>query len=109
MVTKILNKANVKHRESRYTAKPLPETYAVWFDDREAGGADGVNVQIEHNYTIELYESKPDPVTEAAIEKALDEAGLEWSSQARYWIQEEQRYQVIYEFNYIEKRRITNG
>ena len=109
MVTKVLNRAKVKHRETRYLAKPLPDTYAVWFDDREAGGADGINCLITHNATIELYETKPDPVTEAAIEEALDFYGLEWSSQARYWIQEEQRYQVIYEFTYIEKRRITHG
>ena len=109
MVHKILNRAGVKYRASRYTAKPLPETYAVYFDDREASGADGINCLITHNITIEVYESKPDDNTEAAIEAALDAYGLEWTSQARYWIQEEQRYQVIYEFTYIEKRRITNG
>ena len=109
MVDKILKQAGVKYRKSRYTAQPLPDTYAVYFDDREASGADGINCLITHNITIELYESKPDDATEAAIEAALDAAGLEWSSQARYWIQEEQRYQVIYEFSDIEKRRITYG
>ena len=109
MVDKILKQAGVKYRQSRYTATPLPSTYAVYFDDREAGGADGINCLIAHNITIEVYESKPDDATEAAIEAALDAFGLEWTSQARYWIREEQRYQVIYEFTYIEKRRITNG
>ena len=109
MVTKILNKAKVKHRESRYPSPPHPESYAVWHDDKEVGGADGANLQIDHFYTVELYESKPDPTTESAIEKELDAAGIEYSKQARYWIREEQLYQVIYEFNYIEKRRITNG
>lgn len=109
MVTKILKQAGVKFREARYTAKPLPDTYAVYFDDREANGADGFNCLITHNITIEVYESKPDHTTEAAIESALDSAGVEWTSQARYWLQDEQRYQVIYEFTYIEKRRITNG
>lgn len=108
MVTKILKKAGVKFRQSRYMP-PLPGTYAVYFDDREAGGADGINCLITHNITIEVYESKPDDATEAAIEAALDAYGLEWTSQARYWIREEQRYQVIYEFTYIEKRRIKNG
>lgn len=108
MVTKILQQAGVKFRKSRYMP-PLPATYAVYFDDREAGGADGINCLITHNITIEVYESKPDDATEAAIEAALDAAGVEWTSQARYWIQEEQRYQVIYEFTYIEKRRITHG
>lgn len=109
MVTKILQEAGVKFRQSRYTAKPPPDTYAVYFDDREAGGADGINCLITHNITIEVYESKPDDKTELAIESALDKAGVEWTSQARYWIQDEQRYQVIYEFTYIEKRRINHG
>ena len=107
MVTKILKKAGVKFRQSRYMP-PFPATYAVYFDDREASGADGINCLITHNITIEVYESKPDDATEAAIETALDSFGLEWTSQARYWIQSEQRYQVIYEFTYIEKRRITH-
>ena len=109
MVTEILKRAGVKFRQTRYTVKPLPPTYAVYFDDREAAGADGINCLINHNITIEVYESKPDDATEAAIEEALDAYGLEWSAQARYWIQEEQRYQIIYEFTYIEKRRIKHG
>lgn len=107
MVTKILKQAGVKFRQSRYMP-PLPTTYAVYFDDREAGGADGVNCLITHNITVEVYESKPDDATESAIEAALDSYGLDWTSQARYWIREEQRYQVIYEFTYIEKRRINH-
>ena len=109
MVTKILKQAGVNFRQSRYIATTLPDTYAVYFDDREASGADGINCLITHNITVEVYESKPDDATEAAIEAALDAYGLEWTSQARSWIQEEQRYQVIYEFTYIEKRRIAHG
>ena len=107
MVTKILKQAGVKFRKARYMP-PLPNTYAVYFDDREAGGADGVNCLITHNITIEVYESDPDDATETAIEEALNSYGFEWTSQARYWIAEVQRYQVIYEFTYIEKRRITH-
>lgn len=109
MVTKILTKAGVPYRQSRYIAQPLPDTYAVYFDDRAASGADGINCLITHNITIEVYEATPDDAMEIAIENALDAAGVEWTSQARYWIAEEQRYQVIYEFTYIEKRRIAHG
>ena len=109
MVNEILKRAGIPFRKSRYMAKPLPDTYAVYFDDRGASGADGFNCFITHNVTIEVYESKPDDDSEAAIEAALDELGLEWTSQARYWIVSEQRYQVIYEFTYIEKRRIRHG
>lgn len=109
MVNDILEQAGVKYRESRFMEKPLPDTYAVYFDDREASGADSVNALITHNITIEVYETRPDDATEAAIERALDARGLEWTSQARYWLSDEQRYQVIYEFTYIEKRRLTHG
>ena len=109
MITKILTEAGVPHRKARYTSKPLPDTYTVYFDDREANGADGINCLITHNVTIEVYEAKPDDAAEMAIENALDAAGVEWTSQSRYWIAEEQRYQIIYEFTYIEKRRITHG
>ena len=109
MVTKILTRAGVKFRQSRYTQKPLPNTYAVYFDDREVNGADGINCLITHNITLEVYEASPDDATESAIEDALDYFGVPWTSQARYWIAEEQRYQVIYEFYYIEKRRIKHG
>ena len=109
MVDKILGQAGVKYRESRFMEKPLPDTYAVYFDDREATGTDRANCLITHNITIEVYESRPDDATEAAIESALDAHGLDWTSQARYWLSDEQRYQVIYEFTYIEKRRLTHG
>ena len=109
MVTNILNQAGVSYRQARFTGKPLPDTYAVYFDDREVSGADGINCIVTHNVTIEVYESKPDDDTEAAIEAALDAYGVEWTSQARYWLQEEQRYQVVYEFTYTEKRRLAHG
>ena len=109
MINAILTEAGIPYRRSRYTAKPLPDTYAVYLDEREADGADGINCLINHSITIEVYESKPDDAAEAAIEAALDARGLPWTSQDRYWLQEEQRYQVIYEFNYIEKRRINHG
>ena len=67
MVNDILEQAGVKYRESRFMEKPLPETYAVYFDDREASGTDGANCLITHNITIEVYETKPDDITEAAI------------------------------------------
>ncbi len=109
MITKILDQARVSYRKGRYTDKPLPDTYVVYFDNREVEGSDDINFLVTHNIIIEVYESKPDDVTEAAIETALDAFGVEWTSQDRYWLQEEQRYQVIYEFTYMEKRRIAYG
>lgn len=105
VVDEILKEAKVPYRRSRYTAKTLPATYAVYTDDRETDGPDNKNWLVNHQITIELYESAPDPDAESAIENALDDRGIPYEVQDRYWLQEEQRYQVIYEFNYIEKRR----
>lgn len=64
-----------------------------------------MNRILTHNITLELYEPAPDEEIETAIENAIDSKGLRWEKEDRYWLQDEQRYQVIYEFKYIEKRR----
>lgn len=93
------------YRESRFPSPPA-ETYALWMDDINTDGPDGMPPGIfEHNVTIELYESRPDNDTVAALESKLSTHGLHWTKQARYWIQSEKMYQTIYEFSYIEKRR----
>ncbi len=91
-------------RRARFPSPPA-SSYAVYFDDVETDGSDYENLIKKHNYTVELYELEPDDALEEAIEAALDALGLRWTKQDRYWLQEEQRYQVIYEFEYIEKRR----
>ena len=105
MITTILDPTGVPYRETRFT-RPPAGTYAVFMDDVEPDGPDGQASIWLHSVTIEVYEQKPDDVTEKAIEDSITAAGLQWRKQARYWLQTEQRYQVIYEFEYIEKRRI---
>lgn len=102
VVDDILTTAGVKYRETRFL-KPPPGTYAVYMDDVTADGPDGINRIFTHDITVEVYEPAPDGATEAAIEAAINAAGLPWTKQSRYWIQSEQLYQVIYEFSYIEK------
>lgn len=102
MTETILNAAGVPFRRSRFL-KPPAGTYAVYMDDVEADGPDGINRIFNHDVTVEVYEAKPDDKTEAAIEAALDAKGLHYTKQDRYWLQDEQRYQVIYEFSYIIK------
>ena len=107
MINTIMTASGVPYREGRFFNPPA-ETYAVIFDDQDAGGPDplpGVPRIIRHDATVELYEPRPDPDAEAALESALDAQGLHWTKQARYWLQNVQRYQVIYEFSYNEKRR----
>lgn len=106
MIDNIMNAAGVNYRKARFVAPPSG-SYAVYTDDIETDGPDGINAIFKHHITVELYESQPDDATEAAIEAAIDAAGLAWTKQDRFWIQSEQRYQVIFEFDYIEKRRIT--
>ena len=43
---------------------------------------------------------------EAAIEAAICAKGLLWAKEDRYWLQSVQRYQVVYTFDYYEKRRM---
>lgn len=110
MIDTILTAAGVEYRRARFH-KPPADTYAVYFDDVEADGADPVFSPIPggvpriylHDVRVEVYEPKPDDKIEAAIEAELDARGLPWTKQDRYWLQEAQRYQVVYEFNYTAK------
>lgn len=104
MVDTILNAAGLPFRQARY-ANPPEGTYAVYFDEVTADGPDGHNRIFTHDVTVELYESRQDAAAEAAIEAAIDAQGLHWAKQSRYWLNAVNRYQVIYEFSYIEKRR----
>ena len=105
MVRTILAAAGIRERGSRFT-KPPAGTYAVWFDDIETDGPDGMPPRIfTHNVSVELYERKPDNEAVAALEAELTAAGLHWTKQDRFWITSEQMYQTVYEFSYIEKRR----
>lgn len=107
MVHKILTGAgfvlNKTYRETRFL-KPPKSTYAVYNDTQTVRGPDNINAIVFHEVNIELYEYSPDSAAEAAIEAQLDEAGLEYIKQSRYWLSEEQLYQVIYEFNFTEKK-----
>lgn len=106
MVKKILTEAGFVEgktfKATRFLRPPV-KTYAVYMDSFTRRGADGLNLIKEHNYTIELYEYIPDPDAEMRLEKALDKFGIEFEKADRYWIQEEQLYQIVYDFDYIEK------
>ena len=102
IIETILNAAGVPFRKTRFI-KPPAETYAIYMDDIETDGPDGMNRIYTHDITVELYETAPDDAVEAAIEAAINAEGLRWTKQDRYWLREEQRYQVVYEFTFIEK------
>ena len=112
MINEILTAAGVEHARGRFLRMPAG-THAVYFDDIEVSTADrvesstpgGLPRTYTHDVTIELYEPAPDDAVEAAIEAELDARGLAWAKQDRYWLKDAQRYQVIYEFTYHNKRR----
>ena len=110
MIDEILTAAGVQHRQGRFL-KPPDGTYAVYVDDVERDGADPVAVApgvrlpgtYHHSGRIELYESKPDDKAEAALEAELDTRGLPWTKEDRYWLQDVQVYQVLYNFEFTTK------
>lgn len=104
MVHDILQAAGIPYRKTRFLSPPSG-TYAVYLDDIDTDGPDGLNLIQSHDITIELYEPTPDDKAEEALEAAMDTAGVRWQKQDRYWLPEEQRYQVIYEFTHYTKRR----
>lgn len=107
MTPEILTAAGIaNHRRGRFV-KPPGGTYAVWKDNIDTDGPDGMPPAIfRHDVTVELYEPFPDDAAEAALEAQMSARGLHWTKQDRYWLTSEQMYQVIYEYSYIEKRRI---
>jgi len=102
MIKDILTAAGLPFRRSRFLQPPAG-TYVVYMDDVTTDGPDGINRIFTHDITLEVYEPHPDDAAEEAIQEAIDAQGLRWEKQDRYWLQKEQRYQVIYTFSYIIK------
>jgi len=102
MVNKILTATGLPYKESRFLTPPKT-TYAVYNDSIERRGGDNINLLSQHDITLELYEYKPDSEAEKALEAQLDINGLEYAKESRFWIQQEQIYQVVYDFSYYEK------
>lgn len=103
MIDLILTASGLPYRETQWGRTPPAKTYAIYTDDVTADGPDYENRIFTHDITVELYEPKPDPAAEAAVERELNARGLKWAKQSRYWVPDAQRYQVIYDFSYIEK------
>lgn len=106
MVKRILTGAGFiedeSFKETRFLNPPAG-TYAIYLDSFTRRGADSANYIKEHYCTIELYSEIPDPDAEARIEAQLDANAVEYEKEARYWIEEEQLFQVVYTFEHTEK------
>ena len=104
MIDKIMDPTGIPYANTQFSRAPAGN-YAVWMDDIETDGPDGINRIFRHNISLELYTPKAAPEAEEAIESQLNALGLRWTKQARYWLPLVTRYQTFYEFTYIEKRR----
>lgn len=102
----ILDTTGLEYKETRFP-QPPEGAYIVYRDDVTTDGPDGIPCMLTHGVTFELYAPtlKGAKAAEASIEDAITAAGLQWTKQAAYWLQTEQLYQTVYEFEYIEKRR----
>jgi hypothetical protein len=108
MTENILTASGIPYKRARFLSPPA-ETYAVYFDELTTDGPDlmaaGTSQIVNHAVMVELYEPTLDRDAEARLEEQLIAAGIHWTKQAAYWLHNVQRYQVIYEFEYTEKRR----
>lgn len=106
MVKDILNRAGFVEgetfKETRFL-RPPKDTYCVYFDSYDRRGSDDKNLLKEHSISIELYAYKFDYQSEENLENVLDELGIEYEKSERYWLESEQLYQTIFNFEYIEK------
>lgn len=82
---------------------PPRDTYAVYLDSFTRRGGDAVNLLKEHSYTVEIYSDFGDPEAEARLEAVLDKYGIEYEKDPRVWIQSEQMFETVYNFDLIEK------
>lgn len=106
MINEILTAAGVLFAQGRFLRMP-EGTHAVYFDDIDATGGDGAGSPkiYAHSVTVEVYEPKPDPDAESALEAEFDAWGLDWEKQDRLWINDLQRYQTVYELSYTTKTK----
>lgn len=107
MVKDILTSAgfveNETYRETQFLTPPREKTYAIYLDSMDSRGADNINLIEDHSVTVELYEYYPDNDAEVRLETVLSKRGIEFHKEARYWLETEQLYQVIYTFDYTIK------
>ena len=103
MVNDILEKAGIPFKATRFVKAPST-TYAIFTDSINRRGADAKNLLVDHHVYIELYTRTIDLVSEKKVEAQLDSRNIEYHKSERVWFEDEQVYQVIYDFNYIEKK-----
>lgn len=105
MVDNIFKGTNIPYKETRFNKAPST-TYAIYTDSINRRGGDTKNFLVDHRIFIELYSSSLDLESEEKLETNLDAYVMNYNKSERVWLKDEQKYQVIYDFSYTEKRRI---
>lgn len=103
MVVDILEKTSIPFKETRFNKAPST-TYAIYTDSITRRGGDTKNLLVDHRIFIELYSTTIDLDSEKKLEDELDARCLNYDKSERVWFEDEQKYQVIYDFNYTERR-----
>ena len=103
MVDNIFRGTDIPYKETRFNKAPST-TYAIYTDSITRRGGDSKNLLNDHRIFIELYSRSIDSESEKKIESQLDKLVMNYNKSERVWFDDEQIYQVIYDFNYIEKR-----
>ncbi len=99
-----LNEAGITNRPTVFRKVPHG-TFAVYFDSVDNDqSADLLNNVRSHDVAIELYEEKQDFEARSALETAMDARAIKWDRADTVWLEEEQFYETIYTFSYIERR-----
>lgn len=96
-----LETTGMKVAEVSFT-KPPPLSYIVFLENRNVRGADNKNLIADRELSIELYSAKIDREAEQKIEDLLNEKSIEYSKD-RTWIDSENFFQTVYDFNLLEK------
>ena len=103
MIEEILSAVGIPFRQTRFLY-PQSGDYIVWNDSTETDGGDDKILLYHHEVTVELYTAAPSPGIEAALEASIAAHGLHFTKEEAFWLQPEQRYQTVYEFDFYEKK-----
>lgn len=102
MIHNILKNTGIPYKETRFNKAPST-TYLIFTDSVVRQGADNRNLLYYHHVFIELYSSSIDFESEKKLENQLDTYAIQYNKSERVWLDNEQKYQIIYDFNYLEK------
>jgi len=100
-VKSFLEKTGMKVSEN-YFSNPPALPYIIFSDTMSVKGADSRNCLLDRSITVELYSKKIIEEKEKIIENLLNEKSIKFVKN-RTWIDSENFFQTVYDFNLYEK------